>query len=74
MLPGCCPGAHPRGVLRCSDELAAVVHARLVLVGADGHRLHEEVFAAGGRIRGGRFARFRNRVLAQMKRLIHDEE
>jgi len=32
-------------------------YSRLVLVGADGHRLHEEVFAAGGVIRDGRFAR-----------------
>jgi superfamily II DNA or RNA helicase len=50
------------------DELSTVVHARLVLVGADGHRLHEEVFAAGGRIRGGRFARFR--TLAEMDRAL----
>jgi len=39
-----------------------------VLVGADGHRLHEEIFAAGGRIRGGRFARFRS--LAEMDRAL----
>lgn len=35
-----------------------VAHARLVLTGSDGHRLHEEVIAAGGRITGGRFARY----------------
>jgi superfamily II DNA or RNA helicase len=29
--------------------------ARLVLVGADGRRLHEEVFPAGGWLRGGKF-------------------
>jgi hypothetical protein len=39
------------------DELAEVAHGRLVITGADGRRLHEEVIAAGGRVRGGRFAR-----------------
>lgn len=39
------------------DELAAVAHGRLVITGADGHRLHEEIITAGGRVRGGRFAR-----------------
>jgi len=36
---------------------AALAHARLVVTGQDGHRLHEEVIAAGGHIRHGRFAR-----------------
>lgn len=40
-----------------ADELIALVHARLVITGAAGHRLHEEVIAAGGRVRNGRFAR-----------------
>ncbi len=35
----------------------AVAHARLVVTGQDGHRLHEEVIAAGGSVRNGRFAR-----------------
>lgn len=42
------------------DELdgpAVVAHARLVVVGDDRHRLHEEVIRAGGLIRQGRFAR-----------------
>lgn len=42
------------------DELdgpAVVAHARLVVVGDDRHRLHEEVIRAGGIIRQGRFAR-----------------
>jgi hypothetical protein len=39
------------------DELAVVAHGRLVITGADGHRLHEELIPAGGRVRGGRFAR-----------------
>lgn len=42
------------------DELdgpAVVAHARLVVVGDDHHRLHEELINAGGLIRQGRFAR-----------------
>lgn len=38
-------------------DVGVVCHARLVITGADGHRLHEELVVAGGRIRGGRFAR-----------------
>jgi superfamily II DNA or RNA helicase len=44
------------------DALEAVVlaaYSRLVLVGADGMRLHEEVFASGGWLRDGRFATIR---------------
>ncbi len=39
------------------DTPAMIGHARLVLIGGDRHRLHEEVIAAGGFIREGRFAR-----------------
>ncbi len=39
------------------DELTLVGHARLVITGADGHRLHEEIITAGGRVRNARFAR-----------------
>lgn len=42
------------------DELdgpAVIAHARLVVVGRDQHRLHEELISAGGLIRQGRFAR-----------------
>lgn len=38
-------------------ELLAVVHARLVITGEGGHRLHEEIIYAGGRIAAGRFSR-----------------
>jgi hypothetical protein len=44
------------GVLE-SGDLGVVCHARLVITGADGHRLHEELVLAGGRLRSGRFAR-----------------
>ena len=40
------------------DEPVVVAHARLVITGGDGHRLHEEVIQAGGRISRGRFARY----------------
>jgi ERCC4-related helicase len=36
---------------------AVVAHARLVLVGGEGMRLHEEVITAGGEIEQGRFKR-----------------
>ena len=38
-------------------DMGVICHARLVITGADGHRLHEELVVAGGRLRGGRFAR-----------------
>lgn len=39
------------------DAPAVVGHARLVVIGDDRHRLHEEIIRAGGVIRQGRFAR-----------------
>lgn len=39
-------------------DLGVVAYARLVVVGGDGRRLHEEVISAGGRVRKGRFARW----------------
>jgi hypothetical protein len=36
---------------------AVFAHARLVVVGGDSHRLHEEIITAGGLIKEGRFAR-----------------
>lgn len=40
------------------DDPVVIAHARLVITGGDGHRLHEEVIQAGGRISRGRFARY----------------
>ena len=37
---------------------AIIAHGRLVVIGGDCHRLHEEIITAGGLIREGRFARF----------------
>jgi superfamily II DNA or RNA helicase len=40
------------------QHLAVVGHARLVVIGGDSQRLHEEIISAGGQIREGRFSRF----------------
>ncbi len=40
------------------QHLAMVAHARLVVIGGDCHRLHEEIITAGGQLREGRFSRF----------------
>jgi SNF2 family DNA or RNA helicase len=40
------------------QHLAMVTHARLVVIGGDCHRLHEEIIVAGGQLREGRFSRF----------------
>ena len=39
------------------DTPAVVAHARLVVIGGDSHRLHEEIITAGGTIRESRFRR-----------------
>jgi superfamily II DNA or RNA helicase len=39
------------------EQLTLVAHARVVITGADGSRLHEEVVAAAGRWNSGRLAR-----------------
>lgn len=36
---------------------AVVAHARLVVIGGDSHRLHEEIITAGGLLKEGRFSR-----------------
>lgn len=38
-------------------EVAVICHARLVIVGGDSQRLHEEIVAAGGTLAEGRFRR-----------------
>ena len=40
------------------QHLAVIAHARLVVIGGDSQRLHEEIISAGGSIREGRFSRF----------------
>lgn len=40
-----------------SDVPVAIAHARLVVLGADNQRIHEEVIFAGGQVKEGRFTR-----------------
>jgi len=40
------------------QHLAMAAHARLVVIGGDSQRLHEEIITAGGQIREARFSRF----------------
>jgi len=40
------------------DTPAVIAHARLVVTGSGGHRLHEEIITAGGALREGRLVRF----------------
>ena len=53
----------PDTVLR---DPAMIAHARLVVIGGDSHRLHEEIITAGGLLREGRFARMN---VGQVKRM-----
>jgi superfamily II DNA/RNA helicase len=39
------------------DTPAVIAHGRIVVLGSDQHRLHEEVIVAGGTLRDGRFSR-----------------
>ncbi len=39
------------------QDVVVVAHGRLVVLGGDNHRIHEELISAGGRLREGRFAR-----------------
>lgn len=39
-------------------ELCVIAHARLLIIGGDSQRLHEELIQAGGEIRQGSFRRF----------------
>lgn len=50
-----------------SADPAVIVHARLVVQGRRGHRLHEELISAGGFIVGGGFRRFE--TIGQLDRI-----
>ncbi len=45
------------------DTPVVIAHARFLILGGDNQRLHEEVIAAGGYLREGRFARMNERQL-----------
>lgn len=47
------------------DTPAVVAHARLVVIGGDQYRLHEEIITAGGVLREGRFSRMNVSLVAR---------
>lgn len=51
-----------------SDMPVAIAHARLVVLGADNQRIHEEVIFAGGQLREGRYARIER--IGELERLL----
>ena len=53
---------------------AIVAHARLVVIGGDCHRLHEEIITAGGHIREGRFSRMNLGPMQEALEAATDEE
>ncbi len=52
---------------------ALVAHGRVVITGAEGIRLHEEIVAAGGPIEGGRLTRARQEELEALLAAATDE-
>jgi hypothetical protein len=55
------------------DSPAVVAHARVVIVGNDGHKLHEEIITAGGFLREGRFSRMNVGQISQALSSQSDE-
>ena len=53
---------------------AMIAHARLVVIGGDSHRLHEEIITAGGFIKEGRFTRMNVGQVAEALAAATDEE
>ena len=55
------------------DTPAVIAHARLLILGGDNQRLHEEVIAAGGYLRAGRFVRMNEGQLKQALAAAQDK-
>ena len=53
---------------------AVIAHARLVVVGGDSRRLHEEIITAGGYLKEGRFSRMNVGQVAEALAAATDEE
>src|SRR5438105_3112607 len=53
---------------------AVVAHARLVVIGGDSHRLHEEIITAGGMLKEGRFSRLNLGELDKLLAAATDDE
>lgn len=56
------------------DSPAVIAHARLLILGGDNQRLHEEVIAAGGFLREGRFVRMNEGQLREALSAAQDRE
>ncbi|MDQ2716480.1 MAG: DISARM system SNF2-like helicase DrmD [Chloroflexota bacterium] len=55
------------------DTPVVIAHARLLILGSDHQRLHEELIAAGGSLREGRFARMNESQLKQALEVAQDQ-
>jgi len=53
---------------------AVIAHARLVVIGGDSHRLHEEIITAGGFIKEGRFNRMNVGQVTEALAAVTDDE
>lgn len=53
---------------------AIIAHGRLVVIGGDSHRLHEEIITAGGFIKEGRFSRMNVGQVAEALNSAADEQ
>jgi len=53
---------------------AIIAHGRLVVIGGDSHRLHEEIITAGGFIKQGRFSRMNVGQAAEALESASDDE
>ena len=53
---------------------AVIAHARLVVIGGDSHRLHEEIITAGGMLKEGRFSRLNVGEIAEALAAATDEQ
>ena len=54
------------------DTVAVIAHARLILLGNDKQRLHEELIATGGYLREGRFVRMNEGQLRDAQAVAQD--
>jgi hypothetical protein len=53
---------------------AVIAHARLVIIGGDSRRLHEEVITAGGYLKEGRFSRMNVAQVAESLAVASNDE
>jgi hypothetical protein len=53
---------------------AVIAHARLVVIGGDSHRLHEEIITAGGMLKEGRFIRMNVGQVAEALAAATDDQ